>query len=283
MTTRSARRPRRAAEPEFRAPAEDEGFVKDPDEGDDEPRSSRRSVSRPTRRSAPSARRAEADDEPRGRSRGRSSKDDEPEDGPRESIKGGWGTWKQRKAESSDFADDFKVEYGEKYLVMFLDKEPFAAYNEHWIDEMPKGKKKSYVCIGAKAGCPLCAALGEKPSPKAMFNILEFIDTDEGREAVHKTWTVGTGVAGEIEEHAEDPGLEGNYFVVRKSKSGKNGPTTYHINPVKERDLGDDWDLDAMEDDEFEEWMEKRYDSGYVKMPSKKSLQDIADEVLRND
>lgn len=275
--SRTARRPRRPANPTFQAP-EDDGYTPDPDEAEDKPSRSR-SRTRPTRRSAP-------DDEPttRGRSRGgRSSRDDSDGDAGGDTIKGGWGTWRQRKQEASDFADDFRVEYGEKYLIMFLDPEPFAAFNEHWIDEMPKGKKKSYVCIGAKAGCPLCDALGEKPSAKAMFNILEFIETDEGREAVHKVWTVGSGVAGEIEEHAEDPGLEGNYFVVRKTKSGKNGPTTYHVNPVKERDLGDDWDTEVMADDEFDEWMEKRYDSGYVKMPSKRSLQEIADEVLRND
>lgn len=281
MTTRTARRPRRpsrATEPE-----PEEGYEADPEETGEE-RPSRRSASRPSRRAAP---RRDEDDEPR-RGRGRSSRDEE-DDGEddsdaKESVGGGWGTWRQRRAETSGFADEFKVEYKEKYLIMFLDDAPFAAFNEHWIDEMPKGKKKSYVCIGKKAGCPLCVVLGEDPKAQALFNVLEFIETDDGREPVLKVWKGGSGVVQEIEEQSEDVGLEGNYFKVSKSKSGKNGPTKYSVQHQKPRDVEEDpWNMDPLSDDEIEEWQGKRFDKSYVKMPSKKSLQDVADEVMALD
>jgi hypothetical protein len=284
MTTRTARRPRRPAR--NTDPEPEQGYEPDPEENGDE-RPSRRSASRPSRRAAPSRRGGADEDEPRRGRRGRGSRDDagEAEEAAEGvDVQGGWGTWRQRRAETSGFADDFKVEYKEKYLIMFLDDAPFAAFNEHWIDEMPKGKKKSYVCIGKKAGCPLCVALGEQPSARALFNILEFIDTDDGREAVHKVWTCGSGVVQEIEENSEDVGLEGNYFKVSKSKSGKNGPTTYSVQHQKERDVEEPpWDMTPLTDDEIDEWMEKKFDKSYVKIPSKKALQDVADEVLALD
>lgn len=275
--TRTARRPRRPAQTE---PDDDQNFTADPEEGDETP-SRRRSATRPSRRAAPSPREND-EDAPRGRRRGG---DDDGDDEPaaRETVQGGWGTWRQRKAETSGFADDFKVEYKEKYLIMFLDDAPFAAFNEHWIEEMPKGKKKSYICIGKE--CPLCKALGEKPKAQAMFNILEFIKTDDGREPVHKVWQAGSGVVQEIEENADDPGLEGNYFRVSKSKTGRNGPTKYTVVPVKDRDVEDpdDWNMELLSDDEYDEWQSKKFDKTYVKMPSRKSLQDIAEEVLSLD
>ena len=275
MTARTARRPRRPA-----SPAEDEQFEDDNDNGGDEP-TSRRSSSRPARRAAPSRRAAEDDDEPKGRRNPRAVDDDEDKDDKRESVGGGWGTWRQKKAEASDFADEFKVsEYKTKYLIMFLDQEPFATYNEHWIDDMPKGKKKSYICIGKK-DCPLCKALGEKPSPRAVFNVLEFIDPDE--DPVLKVWVCGSGIVQEIEPHAEDPGLEENYFVTYKTKSGKSGPTTYTVNHIKARDVKDDWNIEPLTDDEIAEFSKEKYGKGYVKMPTRASLQEVADEVLSWD
>lgn len=277
MTTRTARRaPRRPANDE-----PDEGYEPDPEETGEE-RTSRRSTSRPTRRSAPS-RRDDADDtgdEPRGR---RSRRDDDDGDGGETGeVRSGWGGWRQSRAEASDFADDFKVDYKEKYLITFLDDEPFASYTEHWIDEMPKGKKKSWICIGAKAGCPLCDALGEKPSAKALFNVAEWVDG----EWLHKVWVVGSGVSSVIEEQTEDaqgPGLEGNYFKVYKTKSGKNGPTQYFCEEVKERDLGDKpFNAEPVSDDEWDALQADKKDKDYIKRPTKRTLQEIVEEYLND-
>lgn len=287
-TARTARRPRRPANPE----PEDDNFEDDNDDTED--RTSRRSSSRPARRSAPRAQAADddEDDRPR-RGRGRSRDEDDGDEGSDDetsnAVGAGWGTWREKKAEAGGFADEFKVpEYKTKYLIMFLNNKPFATYSEHWIDEMPKGKKKSYICIGKANGCPLCKALGEKPSARAMFNVVEFIEDGEGgREGVLKVWTCGSGIVQQIEEHLEEndgPGLEENYFVISKTKSGRNGPTTYNVVHIKERDLGDKpWEMDPLEQDEIDEFHEKEYDKGYLKVPSKKSLQDVADEVMSWD
>lgn len=286
--TRTARRPRRPArdeEPEEQ-PTRRRGRGRedtyDEDKNEPEERGSRRrSATRPSRRAAPRTRDEEPPDEDDG--------DDGDGDGrKRESVKGGWGTWRQRKAEASDFADDFKVEYKEKYLVLFLDAEPFAAFTEHWVDEVPKGTKKSWICIGK--GCPLCEALGEKPAAKAMFNVVEFIkvldeNDNETREGIHKVWTVGSGVANLLEEKADDVGLEGNFFKVYKVKkgSGKGGSTDYHCEHVKDRDLPDDWDFDGISDEEYDEFVKARFDGSYVRMPSKAKLREIAEMVLDED
>lgn len=271
MTERRARRtrPSNLAQQDD---ADDELFIEE-DPEDDAARPARRESHRPARRAAPAVQRRAADDD----------EDDDDNEDAAVSLGGGWGSWRQRKAESSDYADDFRVDYKEKYLIMFLDDEPFVSYVEHWIDEMPKGKKKSYVCLGKKNGCPLCATLGEKPSPRAMFNILEFIRTDAGYEPVHKVWTVGSGVASEIEQNADDPGLLHNYFQVSKSQAGKHGPTTYRVIPVDDRQLDTKWDMEPLTEEEINKFMKARYDKSYVRIPSKRALEEIAEEILALD
>lgn len=246
------------------------------DDQPEEPRSRRSGSSRPSRRSAPSARRDEEDEKPR-RGRGRSRDEDD------DSVAGGWGAWRENKAKMSNFGEDFKVDYNRRYLIRILDDEPFAAFGQHWLDDMPKGERKSYVCLGED--CPLCDILSDKPRPLALFNVVEFVEEKKGRETVMtpklKVWQTGPGIVQILEGYADDPQmspLSDFYWQVSKSKSGKKGPTNYQITKVKDRDVQDDWDMDPLSDEELADFDKEKFDSSFVRKDDPEELTEIAEE-----
>lgn len=253
-----------------------------PEDQPDEPRS-RRGSSRPARRSAPAPRDEEGDDRPRNR---RSRDDDDDDAG---STSGGWGAWREKRAKMSNFGEEFKVDYKRRYLIRFLDDEPYATYGQHWLDDMPKGERKSYVCLGED--CPLCDMLGTqdggKPRALARFNVVEFVEEKRDGETVmvpkHKFWEMGSGVAQILEDYADDPKtspLSDFYWQVSKSKTSKKSPTTYQINIVKDRDLWDDWGAEALTDEEFNDFLDERFDDSTIRKDSREDLEEIAEDYI---
>jgi len=257
----------------------DEGYADDQDEAPK--RGSRRGSARSEEK--PSGRRGrvhtedgDEDEKPRGR-RGNSARDeDEDESAPRPKAGKGWGAFSSQKSESSEYAENLKIDdKGAQSLIKFLDEGPFAVYSQHWIER--KGKK-SFNCIGK--GCPLCDSLGDKPRLQAAFNVIEFPEDGDPKVLV---WTVGTKVATQLENLAKEErtkplNRDDLYWAV--SKSGKGTATTYSIQAVKERDLEDDWDTQPLTEDEFVALDEQAYDDSEITYQTKKALRDIADEVL---
>lgn len=257
----------------------------DPENEPEEPRS-RRGSSRPQRRSAPAPRRDEDDERPR-RGSSRSRDDDDEDTG--SSTAGGWGSWREKKAAMSNFGEEFKVDYKRKYIIRMLDDAPYATFGQHWLEDMPKGERKSYVCLGED--CPLCEMLGSgddaRPRPLARFNVVEFVEEKRDGETVmtpkHKFWEMGSGVAQILEDYADDAKtspLSDFYWQVSKSKSSKKGPTTYTIVPVKERDLWDDHGVEALTDEEFNDFLDKRFDDKHVRRDSREDLEEIAEDYV---
>jgi hypothetical protein len=191
----------------------------------------------------------------------------------------------------SNFGEEFKVDYKRRYLIRMLDDEPYATFGQHWLDDMPKGEKKSYVCLGED--CPLCDILGAdtdtKPRPLARFNVVEFVEEKRDGETYmvpkHKFWEIGPGVAQILEDYADDPQmspLSDFYWQVSKSKTSKKSPTTYQINKVKDRDLWDDWGAEEIADDEWQEFLDKRFTSSTIRKDSREDLEEIAEEYVNS-
>jgi len=279
VATRTVRRPVRQADDDS------QHFEKDPEETPQET-SSRRSSTRPSRRAAPEP--DEDDNNDRSRSRGRRRGGDDEGEGRKRggSVRSGWGAWKEERNAAGGWAERFEVEYGKKYVIKFLEDVPAAAYRQHWFEELDG--KKSWVCLNSSPEhrdepCPLCVDLADKPSAKAVFNVIEFVDN----EPILKTWTVGSGVMAEIEEHADDEKggrLTGTYFLVWKvkqsGKGGRGGATTYHVTRIKDRDLKEDHDVDALSDEELDEFEEKKYTAAdLVTVPTRKRLQELVEEL----
>ena len=124
----------------------------------------------------------------------------------------------------------------EPVLVKFLEDEPFAVYEQHWI-ERPKGKK-SFVCMGD--GCPLCEILGDKPRGKFAFNVLVL----NGEESKVQVLTAPPSLARQIKKAHEDDRkgpLDKEFWEI--SRLGTGPQTQYTLNYVRGRDLAEEWKL----------------------------------------
>jgi len=177
-------------------------------------------------------------------------------------------------AKSDDFPDELEVT-DEAILLHFLDEAPFAVYKQHWVER--KGKK-SWICLGD--GCPLCEDIGDPPSAKILFNVVDFTEPDK---PVNVLWTVGSRVATTLKNLNKDKKVgpinrDDIYFSV--SKSGKGTKTVYVVTPVKERDVEADWDIEPLSKEEIDGFDAKAYGSDVVEYHSKNQLTEIADEIL---
>lgn len=242
---RSRRSRRDDDEGEDEAPRRSSRSRRDDDEGEDEPpRRSRRS-------------RDDDEEERKPRSSRRSRDDDGEDERPRRSKPNstgkGWKAFKQKREETSDFVKNYTLPE-KASLIKILDEEPFSVYAEHWLDDLPANTKKSYVCIGED--CPLCD-IGEKARVYSMFNILDLSDPEN---PVVKPWKVSQTVTDILEGYAEEDktsplNREDLYWSIHKTGGGKKGRVQTHLNPVKARDLDEDWDFDPpLSEDELDEF-----------------------------
>lgn len=248
------------------------------DDGDDKPRSRRAS-----------SRTRDADDDEDDRPR-RSRRDDDDRDRrPRGRSDRGRGERGSRGATSSTVGKGWQGYEGlpsggdwiktwavpkKPTLIKFLDGEPFSTYAEHWLDEQ-KGKK-SFVCLGED--CPLCDELGDRPSGYALFNILDLTDPDHPKVEV---WKTGKRVAGMLRNFADDKktsplNREDLYWSIFKSGE-KGGNVQTNLNPVKARDLVEDWDCEPFTDEELDEFEEKLHtEEEIITISPRKDLRAIA-------
>jgi hypothetical protein len=152
-------------------------------------------------------------------------------------VQKGWDAVDDRLQPVGDFPTDFRFTE-ESQLVKFLEDEPFAVYEQHWI-ERPKGKK-SFVCIGDN--CPLCDVLGDKPRGKFAFNIYVLSGDVEGVQILTAPPTLLRLIRKIAEDDRKGP-LSREYWEV--SRLGVGPTTSYNLNIVRGRDLEEEWKLSS--------------------------------------
>lgn len=225
------------------------------------------------RRGSARGQREEAEESPRRGKRSGGRKSAEPE----RKRRSGWDGYEEAKSEVGDFAPEFGKSMSEdERLFKFVDDGPVAVYSQHWINE--RQGKKSFTC--AEEDCPLCEQVGDRPSTKAAFNVINL----DGDEPVVEIWTVGMKVANAIKALAKQDrtkpiNREDLYWSV--NRTGKKGSWQTNLTPVKARDLKEDWDLEPLTDKELDDLEDKAY--GYedaVENTSMQTLEDVADEML---
>ena len=164
-------------------------------------------------------------------------------------IQAGWDAVtaaSKPKRESSNYPTDFK--FDEKaQLVRFLDNEPFAVYQQHWV-QVPNDNGslswRSFVALGDDD--PLTVIAGLTPRPKAAFNILNL--SLEQPEV--QTLTASVTLARQLQAANEDPRrgpLSKYYWAI--SRQGLGRETQFTVDRVKGTDLAEEWDLDPEEID----------------------------------
>lgn len=250
------------------------------------PRRRRRpSDDKPTReRASASSNEDEVDDDDRPRRRRRRTNGDG--DSGRKASRG-WGSYEQKRAKTGSRADEFKPPDNEPVLFKILEEGPFDNYNQHWVDDVPSGTRKSYMCIDDEYfedegydECPLCA-IGEGASTHSLFNVLDLTNPDKPEV---KVWDATPLVADTIKRMSKQKkssplDREDLYFEVTKIKEKRK--TTWKIDVVKARDLPEDYDMEPLDEEELETFKEKIYTSrkGVVKIDTYEDLEEVVDLV----
>lgn len=192
----------------------------------------------------------------------------------------GWGATKNLKdAVPNKWGNRYQASKEEELPIKFLEDEPYANLLQHWVDEMPKGKQKSFNCphsLDRSSECPLCD-YGHKPQAFVMFNIVDLAKMENA------FWQVGVTVAGDIQEVAEskwgpltNPEL---YFGVRLKRASEKATWrtslrhTIHV----DEDFGSEYLLSP---EQLEHFSENLLDDSTLQWPTAKELQEIVDEYL---
>jgi hypothetical protein len=152
-------------------------------------------------------------------------------------IQSGWDAGESITRPSKEYATEFK--FSEKFqIVKFIDSNgPFAVYRQHFLDK--KEGQKSYVCPGAND--PLCVKLNSKAEEKRAFSIVNL--SAEGGPQVQMLIASPRLWKSLHAAHFSPQGpLDRNYWAL--SRTGVKQTTAYSINPVKPRDLMEDWNID---------------------------------------
>lgn len=141
-----------------------------------------------------------------------------------------------------------------------LDDGPYANYLQHWIDEVPKGTRKSYVCLGTwDEDCPMCD-VGDSPSTVSLFNILDISNPKKPKVVV---WRASVAIADQFKRLAESKrssplDREDLYFIVTPVKKGNQNVRTT-IAPLDADKLEEYYNIPAFDDDELTEFDEDRF------------------------
>lgn len=161
-------------------------------------------------------------------------------------VQAGWGAASaalKPKQESGDYPTDFRFSE-QAQLVRFLEDEPFAVYEQHWIDRTEG--KRSFVCLGDE--CPLCTIAGDKPRAKFAFNIIVLSNGEPNVQIM----TAPPSFARQLQAANEDPRrgpLTKFYWAIARTGSGNT--TQYTLDRVRATDLAEEWELDADDIDAF--------------------------------
>jgi hypothetical protein len=185
-------------------------------------------------------------------------------------IQTGWAAAKKAVAKSNKtFATDFRFDE-DVQLIKFIGNEPMS-FMQHWVN---RPGKKSFISIGE--GDPL-VAVGSKPDQKFAFTVLNLSDEDPQLQLM----IVGVRLCGQLEKLDSDKktgplNRSDIYWAV--SKTGTGTKTSYTVNPVKERDLAEDWGIDPVAAAELIKTM-KPLGAEALHTSTKAELAEIAREI----
>jgi hypothetical protein len=191
----------------------------------------------------------------------------------------GWEASRANRAKSGSFnnLDQLTIPIAPKSVtVAFLEEDPFATYNQHWVNEITDGRK-SFVCLGEDDDCPLCV-IGLGTRNMDLYNVVDM----SGDEPVLRYIEAGPDLGDRIYERSQEEltkplNQPGQYFVIKKAK--KNRAFAHTVDAVNEDRLEKVSDLDPLDDEDVDSFLESLFDDSVVKRSTRRELQDVADEA----
>ena len=155
---------------------------------------------------------------------------------PTDAVKSGWEA-AEELIKPKEFTKDFKITE-QLQVIKFLDPDgPYAIYGFHFLTEKTEGQR-SYTCLGN--GCPICVRLNHKPEKKYAFSVA--VLTPESTVFTKMIVSPLFFRSLHAAHHSPAGPLSKNYWAV--ARKGQMQQTTYVLNPVKGRDLQEDWSID---------------------------------------
>lgn len=186
----------------------------------------------------------------------------------------GWDAADTLSSPSSEFPTEVKFEDGKHLVFKFLDeKGPFAIYKQHFLKQKTSGKR-SYVCIGAD--CPLCVKLNDRPENKRAFTVVNLSHAEGMQRQMLITGARLYQALHAAHYSPQGPLTKGYWAIVR---IGKGPSTVYTVTPIKERDLEEDWSINADRAAAVVDNAEV-YTRNLIKEHSFEELDEIADSLL---
>jgi hypothetical protein len=198
-------------------------------------------------------------------------------------IRGGWSASQETIDSTSNYAQAFRPTK-DSQIIKILQATPYAAFRRHWIERVGIGKR-AYTCLQTTGrDCPLCD-VGDKPGAVTAFNVA--VLADDGVAAL-KSWDCGVKLTQQLKTYHNDPKIgpldkRTLYFLVSKSEATQRQQVTTMVNPVRERDLLEDYRMPPLSDEQIERLMEKAYTVEIVSMTPRHELEEIAVEITGDD
>jgi hypothetical protein len=132
--------------------------------------------------------------------------------------------------------------------------------------------------------CPLCD-VGDKPGAVMAFNVA--LCSDDGQATV-KSWDCGVKLTQQLRTYNNDPKIgpidkPGLYFAVSKSEATQRQQVSTMVNPVRERDLQEDWGTLPIAAPQLARLMDKCYTVDIITMPTRRDLEEVAAEITGED
>jgi hypothetical protein len=206
-----------------------------------------------------------------------------PEETDGDLIRGGWGASQETIDSTSSYAQTFKPTK-DTQIVRFLEGKPYASFRRHWMDRVGIGKR-AYTCYQSVGrDCPLCD-VGDKPGAVTAFNIA--VCADDG-EVVLKSWECGVKITQQLKTYSNDPKIgpldrTGLYFAVSKSEATQRQQVTTMVNPVRERDMQEDWNTPPPTDAAIERIKQAAYTAEIVDVAPRQVMDEVAAEFAGDD
>jgi hypothetical protein len=200
-----------------------------------------------------------------------------------ENIRGGWGASQETIDSTSQYAQAFKPET-KAQVIKLLEGKPYASFRRHWIDRVGIGKR-AYVCLQSVGrDCPLCD-VGDKPGAVTAFNVA--VIGDDGN-AVIKSWDCGVKITQQLKTYNADPKIgpldkRSLYFLVSKTEATQRQQVTTMVNPVREKDLLEDYNTPPLSDEQLAKLQEKCYTVDIIQMTPRHEMDEIAAELTGED
>lgn len=189
-------------------------------------------------------------------------------------VASGWGA--SSLSDGEGFPEEFKFLDGEYKVVKFIDPTnsgPFAVYRQHWLNQVTTGKR-SFVSPGPNDA--LTVRLGSKPVQKYAFTVVNLSEPDGFKRQILVAGNRLFGMLKEANANAKSGPLTNGYWAL--TRTGKLQSISYAVNPVKERDLQEDWGIDPDKAAEFIKTVQP-YDKSAIRISSYEELERLADSL----